>query len=87
MLEPLKTKENQKLSQLSESFVNGADNRTPAASPAARAPGPSPSSFRPASAIGCSNVHRTFSLTPMPSQVRVLIYSMIIKKTLIRGPS
>ena len=32
----------------------------------ARAPGLSPASFRPASAIGCSNVHRTFSLTPMP---------------------
>ena len=33
MPEPLKIKENQKLSRLSESFVNGADNRSPATSP------------------------------------------------------
>ena len=47
----------------------GADNRSPAASPCGLALVPLASLFhRLASSIGCSNVHRTFSLTPMPSQ-------------------
>ena len=44
------------------------------------APGLSRASFRPASTIGCSTVHRTVSLTPMPSRVRVLFISISIKK-------
>ena len=44
------------------------------------APGLSRASLRPASTIGCSTVHRTVSLTPMPSRVRVLFISISIKK-------
>ena len=54
-------------------FLYGADNRSPAASPFGSRSRPLAGLFhRPASAIGGSNVHWTFSLSPMPSQVRLL---------------
>ena len=50
----------------------------PAASPEGSRRSLSPASFRPASNIGYSTVHRTVSLTPMPVGFESLI--MITKK-------